>query len=463
MRVLAIDQGTTSTRGLVFEGDAPPRVVASLRHRQIYPRPGWVEQDPGEICENVRSCIAAAGPVDAIGLANQGESCLAWDAETGAPLSPIIVWQDDRTSAWIDPLKAQGHESWVRDRTGLPLDCYFSASKLGWILRECPEARAALGANRLRLGTTDAFLLDRLTGTFATDISTASRTSLMRLADGVWDSELCALFGVPIEALPPIRRTDAGFGNVNGVPVRASAVDQQAALCGHGARAPGDTKITFGTGAFALVHAGMTPPSAQTDGLIATVAWGDASGVHYALEGGVYDAGAAIDWGRRIGVIDDAALLDRWSGPPAVEAGLLFVPALSGLACPHWRRDASGSWSGMTTATTRSDLQRSILEGIALQTAEVIATFDRRILLGELSVDGGLSANDGFLQFLADASGRRIRRAGSPELTAYGCALLAGHRGAAPASGAIFVPHVSDERRRSWQASYARAVARALP
>jgi glycerol kinase len=463
MRVLAIDQGTTSTRSLLFEDEAPPRVVASMRHRQFFPRSGWVEQDPAEILANVLSCIDAAGPLDTIGLANQGESCLAWDAVTGQPLSPIIVWQDNRTADRIEQLRAEGHETWVRERTGLPLDAYFSASKFGWIMREIPAAAEALSAGRLRLGTTDAYLLERITGTFATDTSTASRTALMNLGERTWDPELCALFGVPMEALPPIRSSTAGFGYYRDAHLAVSMVDQQAALYGHGARRPGDAKITFGTGAFALAHAGSTPPSASADGLIATVAWSTGDESCYALEGGVYDAGAAIEWARRLGIAGDSASLAALPPPPVIDQGLLFVPALSGLACPHWRRDVGASWMGMTTATTSSDLVRAVLEGIALQTADVVDAFDRRIGLGDtIAVDGGVASNDLFLQFLADASGRKIRRAGSSEMTAYGCAILAGHSGSSLPSGRVFMPEASEARRLHWRERYRDAVTRIL-
>lgn len=428
MRILAIDQGTTSTRAVLFDGDAPPHLAAAMRHRQIYPHPGWVEHDPLELLANVEACIAAGGAVDAIGLANQGESCLAWDAETLEPLSPVIVWQDSRTADAIERIRAAGLENAIRARSGLPLDCYFSAAKLAWIVAHETRAQRALRDGRLRLGTTDSFLLERLTGVFATDPTTASRTALMNLASLSWDPMLCAAFGVPQETLAPIRPTTAGFGAYRGTPVTASVVDQQAALHGHRRHRSGDAKITFGTGAFALAVADVTPPVASGDGLIATVAWQTAGETRYALEGGVYDAGAAIEWAMRIGLLSDPGELRAFDAPPAIDRGLLFVPALSGLACPHWRRDARGLWSGMTTATSRSDMHQSLLEGIALQTAEVVAALDRRVGLGDtIAVDGGLSASDYFLQFLADATGRTIVRSGSMELTALGCAMLAGH------------------------------------
>ncbi len=256
MRIAALDQGTTSTRVLVVDMQGRADIQLALRHQQHHPRPGWVEHDPLELLANLQRCLEATGRVDAIGLANQGESCLAWDAITGAPLSPVIVWQDNRTAAHIEELRADGAEALTLERAGLPLDAYFSASKLAWIVRHLPEAQAALSAGRLRLGTTDAYFLDRLTGVYATDITTASRTSLMNLASGQWDPDLCALFGVPLQALPQIRATVGDFGRIGQTPISASVVDQQASLYGHGCRKPGDAKITFGTGAFALTVTG---------------------------------------------------------------------------------------------------------------------------------------------------------------------------------------------------------------
>jgi glycerol kinase len=427
MRIIAIDQGTTSTRAIKFESGAAPQVVASIRHRQIYPREGWVEHDPAELLANVKECLEAAGPADAIGLANQGESCLAWDSFTHEPLSPVIVWQDQRTAGQIERLKADGLTAEVAVRAGLPLDSYFSASKLAWILQHTPAARAALRAGTLRLGTTDSFFLECLTGAYVTDPSTASRTSLMNLRTTQWDSTLCQAFSVPMEVLAPIRPTTGNFGHYRGIPITASIVDQQAALFGHGCTRPGDAKVTFGTGAFAQVMTGDSPIAIEGTGLIATVAAQTVSGTRYALEGGTYDAGAALEWALRIGLLGDVSELQSLSPPSAMEQGLIYIPALSGLACPQWNRRARGLWSGLSTATTRQQLQQSVLEGIALQTNEVLKVMDSTILVADsLSVDGGLTESPYFLQFLADVTDKRIIRKASIEITAYGCALLAG-------------------------------------
>lgn len=433
MTVLAIDQGTTSTRGVLLSGDGALTPVASLSHRQHYPGPGQVEHDPEELLAHLRACIAAGAeraPLTAIGIDNQGESCLAWDAATGAALSPVIVWQDDRTAETIARMRREGLEDMVRHRAGLPLDPYFSASKLAWILREVPAARACLEQGRLRLGTTDAFFRDRLTGQFETDVTTASRTALMNLATCDWDDELCRLFGVPRAALPRITPSTGPLGTItaNGrpVPLTASLVDQQAALYGHGCRTPGAAKITFGTGAFALALTDRLPDTADT-AVLPTVAWQKAGEPpRYALDGGVYDASAAVNWARGLGLFSEFSEIETFAHPCAAQRGLVFVPALSGLACPHWNRAARGTWMGLAHATTRSDLMQALLEGIAFRMAEVIEALARRTALGApISVDGGLSANGWFCQFLSDALGRTLRVSDLPDLTALGTATLA--------------------------------------
>lgn len=438
MSVLAIDQGTTSTRALLFrtaKGDGPVRqLVHAVKHRQIHPAPGHVEHDPFELLGHLRECLAAAAAVrvEAVGIDNQGESCLAWDAESGLAISPVLVWQDARTEAVIDRLRQDGAEAMARAKTGLPLDTYFSASKLGWIMANLPEARRLHNKGRLRLGTTDAFFLDRLTGRFVTDITTASRTGLMDLQTGAWDAELCRLYGVPIDALPAIVPTTGSFGTVTiglrEVPVTASVVDQQAALYGHGCRAPGDAKITFGTGAFALAVAGTTPPPTDTaDGLLPTVAWQKAGEPPtYALDGGVHTAAAAVDWAKGLGLFAEHTSLGAFGSRTALERGLVFVPALAGLACPHWDKQARGAWLGLELGMDRELLVQAVLEGVALRMAEVIDALRQRLKLAEpLPIDGGMSANPWFAQFLADALGARLRVSDEPELTARGTAALA--------------------------------------
>ena len=360
---LALDQGTTSTRALRVTGADDARIVFSAAHKQDFFGSDRVEHDPEELLANLRAALAVAGEVTAIGLSNQGESCLAWDAIDGRPLSPVIVWQDRRTAAQIAALANAQDE--VKARCGLPLSPYFSAAKLAWLLDNNTEVKAARRAGRLMLGTTDAFFLQRLTGRAATDITTASRTALMNIATGEWDPRLCELFGVPIECLPPILPTVGDFGLIDGTPVTASVVDQQAALYGHGCRVAGDTKITFGTGAFAL---SLTGPQLRLDGgngILPTVAWSIDGQTTYASDGGVLAAGAAVDWAQRIGLLNDPAELDTFEAEPAIDRGLAFVPALAGLGSPYWDDSAAGLFIGMTGATTRRDMQQALIEGIA--------------------------------------------------------------------------------------------------
>ncbi len=429
MRVLALDQGTTSTRGIVLEADGALRPVHAVAHRQRRPAPGRVEHDPEALLANLRACLDAAGAVDAVGLANQGESCLAWDAATGEPITPVLVWLDDRAEPACARLRAAGAEPESRALSGLPLDPYFSASKLGWIMAEVPEARRLHAKGRLRLGTTDAFFLQRLTGRCVTDMATASRTGLMSLATGAWDERLCALHGVPADTLPPIAPSVGDFGAVSTpggrAPLTASIVDQQAALWGHGKRGPGAVKITFGTGAFALAVAGSAPPTTDPAGPLPTVAWALPEGVRYALEGGVWCAGAALDWAREAGLAADPATLDP-AAPPAAARGLLFVPALAGLGCPHWDRAARGAFFGLGLDTGSGDLTRAVLEGVAFRAAEVVDAFARvGRVEGAVAIDGGMAGSPAFHGFLADVLDRPVEVALQPELTAGGVASLA--------------------------------------
>lgn len=427
MKVLAIDQGTTGTKAFTLDEDGTFLPVASFEHRQIYPQPGWVEHDAEELLRHVGDAAAAAGSVDAIGLGNQGETVVAWDARTGRPIGNAIVWQDDRTKDVTAALKADGAEDLTLARAGLPLDPYFSASKLRWFIDHVPEARALRAAGRLRLGTSDAFFLDRLAGTFATDVTTASRTSLMCLDTLQWDEDLCRLFGVPPDCLPEIRPSAGSFGTIGAVPVAASLVDQQAALFGHGCTNPGDAKITFGTGAFALALTGGQRIDGSRFGILPTLAWkaGTAPAV-FAIDGGVYNAASALNWGRSLGLFSDFAEIDQFEARPAILRDLAFVPALSGLACPHWDRRAGGLWIGMGLDTTRADLMQSMLEGVALRAAEVITAMSELVPLGDtISVDGGMARNGYFLQFLADVLEKTVQVPSSTDLTALGTARMA--------------------------------------
>jgi glycerol kinase len=425
-RVLAVDQGTTATKTYTLDTDGQFTFCNSVEHPQIYPRPGWVEHDPETLFSNVKNSIDSTGDIDAIGIDNQGETVVAWDSESGFPIYNAIVWQDQRTNDFIEELKARGAEEVTLKLAGLPLDPYFSASKLWWILKNVSEAQTLLKKDRLRLGTSESFFIYRLTGEHATDVTTASRTSLMDLKTCAWDPELCKIFEIPIEILPEIRPTTAHFGCVKSkgkdIPINASVVDQQAALMGHACYEAGQIKVTFGTGVFALANVGTAIQSDHESGILSTVAWQFADDKPvYAVDAGVYNAGSAVNWVRSIGLFNNFAEIDHFENPPAASRGLVFVPALSGLACPFWDRTAAGLWLGISLETTKEDLCQAVLEGIALRTSQLLDAIDS--LTGSrrrLSVDGGLTHNSYFCQFLADVTQNEIIIPTSPDITSYG-------------------------------------------
>ncbi len=435
MSVLAIDQGTTSTRALILEESGKSKITQVIEHKQIYPQTNWVEHDPEELVTNILTCINKSvsnhPKIKSIGIDNQGESCLAWHSETKQALSPVIVWQDSRTQDALDLLKEKGLEELTLKLAGLPLDAYFSASKLAWALENIPEAKAAHKQGKLRLGTTDAFFLDRLTGECITDITTASRTSLMNLKTGQWDQQLCDLFNVPIETLPKIVPSTGNFGSltINGktIHIRASICDQQASLFGHGCRKAGDLKITFGTGAFAFAITGNEPVLSPDDGLLPTPAWQlENQSSLFALDGGVYNAGAAINWAKSLGLFKSFDDINQFKKNSAIGNKLVFVPALSGLACPHWDRKAAGLWIGLSLDTSSQDMMQAVLEGIVFRAAEVIQAIQQKTVIGDqISIDGGLSSNPYFCQFLADVLNKDISVQHFPEITARGTAQLA--------------------------------------
>ncbi len=430
-RYAGIDQGTTSTRIKIVEENGTFSDPFSVEHRQIYPKQGWVEHDPEELIRNIRTCLDQVGVISAFGIDNQGESVVAWDAETGKPICNVIVWQDARTQSDTERLKAEGNEPWVQERCGLPLDPYFSASKMGWIMKNVPDAKRLLAQGRLRLATTDAFFLDRLCGVYATDYNTASRTALLNLQTLEWDAELCALFGVPIEALPPIHSTTGVFGHcmVNGVstPLSASIVDQFAGLYGHGCRNPGDAKATFGTGAFMQALSGTERPACGDSGLLPMLAWKfPGEKAVFGLDGGVYNAVSAINWARGLGMFSSFEEINHFAKPPAILRDIVFVPALSGLGCPYWDRTGAAAWTGMSLDTDRSDMMQAMIEGIAFRSASVILAMDSISPVGSrISIDGGMSVNPYFQQFLANLLNRDIVVPANRELSVYGMALLA--------------------------------------
>lgn len=425
-RVIVVDQGTTGTKSYTLDIEGHFSLCHSAVHHQIYPQPGWVEQDPEELLQNVLECIEAAGDGHAIGIDNQGETVIAWDSVSGMPIYNAIVWQDQRTLNCIERLKADGAEELTLERAGLPLDPYFSASKLRWLMDHAPGAKKLLKEGRLRLGTSESFFLYRLTGAYVTDVTTASRTSLMDLRTCTWDPDLCHLFRIPIEILPEIHPTTDYFGSLKlggrDIPIVCSIVDQQAALFGHGCYENGQGKVTFGTGAFALVNAGGKLHSDRASGVLSTVAWQvNGEEVVYAVDGGVYTAGSAVTWMKNLGLFEDLSEIDHFEEPPAISRALVFVPALSGLACPYWDRSAVGLWLGMGLDTTKADLCQAVLEGIALRAAQVLDAIST--LTGKhqrLSVDGGLTNNPYFCQFLADVTQCEFVVPASPDITSLG-------------------------------------------
>lgn len=430
-RYAAIDQGTTSTRITVFKEDGSHFSPTPMMHKQITPHSGWVEHDPEEILRNIKKGLSQCGFVDAIGLAHQGESVVAWDRATGKPVYNAIIWQDQRTEEVINQLKQAGKESLVKSRSGLPLDAYFSASKLGWIVAHVPLAKALLEQGQLCLGTMDSYFLFNLTGEHVTDYNSASRTSLFNIHTLTWDAQLCELFGVPLECLPRIQDNIGDFGSVaingNQVPVTACIVDQFAGIFGHGCQTPGAMKITFGTGAFLQCITGHDVPEDNKAGLLPTLCWKFPSEQPvYGLDGGVYNAASAINWAHRIGLFSDFDELANFPEEPAIARGVAFVPALSGLGCPHWDRSAAGIWAGLSLETERQDLLQSLLEGIAARSAEVIEAMDQVVSIsGHISIDGGLSSNTYFKQFLANLLQRTIDCPSNSEMTSLGVALLA--------------------------------------
>ncbi len=447
--VLALDQGTSSSRAVLFGRDAEPLAQASEEFPQHYPRPGWVEHDPEDLWRTTLSTARAAlaqagvgaGEVAAIGIANQRETVVLWDRATGRPIHRAIVWQDRRTAPDCAALEAAGHGALVQGRTGLRLDPYFSATKLAWLLDRVDGARAAAEAGRLAFGTVDTWLLWRLTDGAAhlTDATNASRTLLLDLKTGGWDPEMLALFRIPAAVLPDVRDTAGPFGMAApghlgaAVPVRAMVGDQQGALAGQGCFAPGMVKSTYGTGCFALLHTGGSPvPSVNR--LLTTIALSRGGRRTYALEGSIFVAGAAVQWLRDgLGVIADAAETGVLAAAADPAQEVYLVPAFVGLGAPHWDPDARGILTGITRNTGRAELARAALACVAHQTQDLMdamhADLDAAGLpreAGVLRVDGGMSASDWTMQHLADTLNVPVDRPRVLETTALGAAYLAG-------------------------------------
>jgi glycerol kinase len=460
--VIAIDQGTTSTKVLVVDRGLRVRARVSQEFKQYFPKPGWVEHDLEEIW---RSTLATLGKalrqarvsrkeIAAIGITNQRETSGLWDRGTGKPIHRAIVWQDRRTTESCAALKAAGREPFVRERTGLVLDPYFSGTKVRWLLENVKGAREKAEAGRLAFGTIDSFLTWRLTGGHAhvTDVSNGSRTLLMNLRTLAWDPELLALFGVPASVLPEIRSSSEIYGTTrglkilpDGIPVAGIAGDQQAALFGQACFEPGEVKCTYGTGAFLLQNVGREP-IVPRGGLLGTVAWKIGDEVAYALEGSSFIAGAAVQWLRDgLGIIERSAEVEKLARSVKDSGGLVFVPALAGLGAPYWRPEARGVIRGIDRGTTAGHLARATLEGIALlvhDLAEEMRAESGRYFPA-FKVDGGATANGLLMQFQADVLGVPVVRPKLTETTAFGAAFLAGL--------ATGVWHDRDDIRRAWR------------
>ncbi|MCQ4162826.1 glycerol kinase GlpK [Roseomonas sp. GC11] len=445
--LLALDQGTTSTRAMLFRAPGlAPLAMAQQEIGQHYPAPGWVEHDPEEIWQSslatLRQAMAkagvAAGEVAAIGIANQRETVLLWERATGRPLHRAIVWQDRRTAARCAALRQAGHGAAVERSTGLLIDPYFSATKLSWLLEEIPGARAAAARGDLAFGTVDCFLLWRLTGgrVHATDATNAARTLLFDIEAGRWDPELLALFGIPAALLPEVRDCAAEFGHTEpgllgaAIPIRGMAGDQQAASIGQACFRPGMVKATYGTGAFALMNTG-TRPVRSRNRLLSTIAWQWRGQRSYALEGAIFIAGAAVQWLRDgLGLIRAAAESSTLAARSDPAKRLYLVPAFVGLGVPHWDAEARGAIFGLTRDSGPADFARAALESVAFQTRDLLEAMRRD--LGEaaaievLRVDGGMAASDWTMQALADALACPVDRPVVAETTALGAAYLAG-------------------------------------
>jgi glycerol kinase len=420
--ILALDQGTTSSRAILFDHAGAIRATAQKEFRQVFPRPGWVEHDANEIWATqygvATEAMAAANlsPKDiaAIGITNQRETTILWNRETGEPAGPAIVWQDRRTAAFCDQMKRDGLEGLIKEKTGLVIDAYFSGSKLRWILDNTPGARADAEKGRLAFGTVDSWLVWKLSGGKAhvTDPSNASRTMLYNIRTAEWDKELLDLLKIPDPVLPRVMKSSEVYCHHLGIPISGIAGDQQAALFGQACHQPGMVKNTYGTGCFMLMNTG-TEPIQSKQNLLATVAWKTGEKLEYALEGSIFIAGAVVQWLRDgLGIIKHSAEVEPLAASVPDNGGVYLVPAFAGLGAPHWDQYARGSISGLTRGSSAAHIARAALEGIAFQVADVLSAMeaDSGIKLKELRVDGGASANNMLMQFQADLLGVPVVR-----------------------------------------------------
>jgi glycerol kinase len=486
--LLAIDQGTTSTRAILFEATGAVRHIARAPLRQIYPQPGWVEHDPEEIWQAVvatcREAIAAAAghPIAALGITNQRETTVLWERDGGRPVHNAIVWQDRRTAALCRGWQEAGFAELVAVKTGLVVDPYFSASKIRWLLDNIAGLRRRAEAGAIAFGTIDSFLLWRLTGgrRHVSDVTNASRTMLFDLHRLAWDADLLDAFAIPRGLLPEARDCDGDFGATDpalfgdAIPIAGVAGDQQAALIGQACFRPGMVKSTYGTGAFALLNTGAAPTNSQHK-LLSTIGYRLAGETAYALEGSIFVAGAAIEWLRdRLHAVADAGAVEALAAQADPRQRVYLVPAFTGLGAPHWSPTARGAISGLTADCGLAEIARAALEAVGYQTRDLILAMsaDAGLPIDRLRVDGGMAASDWTMQFLADILPARVERPAVVETTAWGAAYIAGlARGLCPAPAEMmlrwseersFVPAMPAAEREERYAGWRRAVAGVL-
>ena len=486
--ILALDQGTTSSRAILFDRTGTIRGIAQKALTPLFPQPGWVEQDANEIWSSQAAAVTevlaqarlSSTAVGALGITNQRETTLIWDRETGQPIYHAIVWQDRRTAALCDALKQQGLETVFRDKTGLVIDPYFSGTKIRWLLDTIPGARAKAEAGRLAFGTVDTWLVWQLTQgrKHITDVTNASRTLLLNIRTGEWDQELLDVLDIPRQLLPEVHSSSEVYADTStdllatAVPMSGIAGDQHAALFGQMCTTPGMVKNTYGTGCFMLMHAGEQPIASQHN-LLTTAAWRFNGRTQYALEGSVFIAGAVVQWLRDgLGIIQSSAAVEPLATSVPDTGGVYLVPAFSGLGAPHWDPYARGSLFGLTRGSTAAHIARAALESIAYQSMDVLTAMqaDTGLPLTQLRVDGGASMNNLLMQFQADILGVPVVRPKIVETTALGVAYLAGLAVGYwkdPSEIAsqwqidrVFEPNLSSERRDELKAGWAKAVDR---
>jgi glycerol kinase len=442
--ILSIDQGTTSSRAIVFNHNGTIESISQKEFTQIYPQPGWVEHDANEIWSSQAGVVAEAvikaglRPIDiaAIGITNQRETTIVWERETGKPIYNAIVWQDRRTASFCDELKQKGIDKLIQEKTGLIVDAYFSATKVKWILENVAGAKEKALAGKLAFGTVDSWLIWNLTAgkTHVTDVTNASRTMLFNIHTLQWDEELLKIFEVPLNMLPEVRSSSEVFGETAGeilaakIPIAGIAGDQQAALFGQMCTKTGMVKSTYGTGCFMLMNIGDKPVVSRNN-LITTIAWKIGDQVQYALEGSIFVGGAVVQWLRDgLQIISSSAEVEELAQKVTDNGGVFVVPAFTGLGAPHWNQEARGTIVGLTRGSTSAHIARAALESIAFQTMEVLKAMeaDSGVSIGELRVDGGATVNDLLMQIQADVLQAKVVRPEITETTAMGAAYLAG-------------------------------------